>query len=158
MNVARDIISKLAKNGQKLCAAESCTGGLIADMFVSESGASEVFLGSLVCYDEKIKRDVLGVNSEIIEKFGVVSAECAESMAKNALRLFGADFALSATGYAQNSDRADVEDGTIFIACASKTNLEVRKIIAKNSRNENRKLAANIALELLANILKSQNF
>ena len=121
MASAKKIISSLKEKGAKIACAESCTGGLLADAFISVSGASEVFLGSLVCYDPKIKRDVLGVKKSIIRR-GVVSEECAANMAKKARRLFGADIALSTTGYAEKSDRADIADGTIFVALASAKN------------------------------------
>ncbi|MBO6102503.1 MAG: CinA family protein [Opitutales bacterium] len=150
MSLPRAIISELKLRGERLAAAESCTGGMIADLIVSESGASEVFLGSLVCYDSSVKKSVLKVPEDILKNSGAVSRECALSMAQNALKLFNADYALSATGYAEKSDRPDVEDGTIYVAFASKKFSVCEKLVLKKSRNENRLFAAKFALSLLA--------
>ena len=150
---AKKILAKLKERRLKISCAESCTGGLMADAFVGVPGASEVFLGSLVCYDPKIKRDVLGVKNSIIKR-GVVSEECAKKMAQKARRLFKSDIALSATGYADKSDRADVEDGTIFVALSSAEKNLCEKIEAKSGRNANRKLAVKAALSLLEKFLK----
>ena len=150
---AKKILPLLKKRKLWISCAESCTGGLIADAFVSASGASEVFKGSLVCYDPKIKRDVLGVKKSIIKR-GVVSEECAINMAKKARKLFKSDIALAATGYAEKSDRADIAGGTIFVALASAKKNICEKIAAKSGRNANRKAAAKAALELLEKFLK----
>ena len=148
MESAKKTVAALKKSGIKIACAESCTGGLLADAFISVSGASEVFLGSLVCYDPKIKRDVLGVKKSIIRR-GVVSEECAVNMAKKARKLFGADIALSTTGYAEKSDRADIAGGTIFVALASAKETFCKKIAGKSGRNANRRAAVKAALSLL---------
>lgn len=44
----------------KIVAAESLTGGLLADAFVRVPGASRVFLGSAVTYDIRAKASILG--------------------------------------------------------------------------------------------------
>ena len=150
---AKKIILTLKKRKLKISCAESCTGGLLADAFVGVSGASEVFLGSLVCYDPKIKRDVLGVKNSTIKR-GVVSEECAKKMAKKARGLFKSDIALSSTGYAEKSDDPNIPDGTIFIALSSAEKNICEKIVAKSSRNANRKAAVNAALKLLEKFLK----
>ncbi len=153
MQLTKSLLQKLKEAGLTLCLAESCSGGLLADAFVSVSGASEVFLGSLVCYSPKIKQNVLGVKKAIIKR-GVVSEECAIDMAEKALEFFKADIALSVTGFAEKSDDSNIADGTIFVAAACKNFTVCEKIIAKKSRNENRKFAVRIALKLLENLIK----
>lgn len=154
---AGEVVRLLAQKGLSVCAAESCTGGLIADSFVSVPGASDVFAGSCVTYKISAKARVLGLDERKIEEDGVVSAETAKAMALGALRVFGADFALSSTGYADKSDRADIPDGTIFVALASavKGVEAVEKLCLKSGRNENRSAAANAAVELLLQRLRT---
>ena len=94
-------ISKLlTSRKQFLSSAESCTGGNLAAEFTTHPGASTCFKGGMVSYATEAKQDLLKVPAELIEKYSVVSAEVAESMAKNARELFDSDYALSTTGNA----------------------------------------------------------
>lgn len=146
-NLAEEIVAILKKRGQKLAFAESCTGGLMADAIISISGASDVFLGSLVCYDASIKRNVLKVKDDIIKR-GVVSADCALDMAVKARVLFGSDIALSSTGYAEPPNDSD-EEFCIYIALSAGDFSSVEKYYPNLSRNENRAAAVKCALEML---------
>ena len=148
MTLAARVVRELKQRGLTLACAESCTGGLVADAIVSVPGASEVFRGGLVAYDTSIKISVLGVSKRAL-KNGAVSEECAADMAKKARKLFGADIAISTTGYADKSDRPDVQDGTIFVAIAFKNSVALSKYVFKKSRNANRKAALEEALKTL---------
>ncbi len=155
-NSAAYAIELLKLKGLKIAFAESCTGGILADAFVSVSGASEVFLASLVCYGEAVKKDVLGVSAKTI-KAGVVSKACAAQMAKNAIKLLGSDLAISTTGYAEKSEKKDIADGTVFIALAHKGKVVSEKELhLKGKRNKNRKEAALEALEILIEYLDTE--
>ena len=95
------VIGKYLTEQQKTVAtAESCTGGLLAERFTTNAGASAYFKGSIVSYTKEIKVNVLKVSEAIIEKHSVVSGEIAEAMAKNVLQLFDTDFAMATTGNA----------------------------------------------------------
>lgn len=91
------VASLLKKNHKTLSAAESLTGGLFADKLVSISGVSTVFKGSIVCYDPKVKENVLKVKSETIEREGTVSKQCAEELATNVHSLLGSSLGISFT-------------------------------------------------------------
>jgi nicotinamide-nucleotide amidase len=80
--------------------AESATGGLCSHRITNISGSSQCFMGSIVCYDEKVKEHVLGVKSETLKNHSAVSIECAEEMAGGLLRNFSLDIAISITGFA----------------------------------------------------------
>jgi nicotinamide-nucleotide amidase len=80
--------------------AESATGGLCSHRITNISGSSQCFMGSVICYDEKIKQHILGVSSETLEKFSAVSIECAKEMADGLKKNFSLDIAISITGYA----------------------------------------------------------
>ena len=155
--LAERALAILKKRGLKLAFAESCTGGLMADSIVSISGASEVFLGSLVSYDVSVKRNLLGIAENTIRECGVVSAECALEMANNARRLFKSDAALSSTGYAEPPGDKSVE-ACIYLAISAEGFCEVKKIASLSTRNENRAAAVNCALEMLLNCLQREQF
>lgn len=82
--LATNLISKLRNSQTLLVTVESCTGGLIAQSITDISGASDVFWGGFVTYDNSAK-EFLGVNSSLIKSKGAVSAEVAEAMATKGL-------------------------------------------------------------------------
>ena len=99
-SLAPYLVKLLAKSGLSLGTAESCTGGMVADAIVDVPGASQVFKGGVVAYDNAVKRDVLKVPAETLERFGAVSAETAEAMARGAAELLKTDCAIATTGIA----------------------------------------------------------
>ena len=90
-----------AAGGWRVSAAESCTGGRIAAALTGRSGASTFFEGGVVAYQDGVKERLLGVPPGLIARCGVVSREVAEAMVRGACRLFGTDYALASTGYAE---------------------------------------------------------
>ncbi len=92
--------SMLITAGKSLAVAESCTGGLVASRLTDVPGSSLYFLEGFVVYSNKAKHDILGVQKELIEKFGAVSEEVARAMATGCLEKSGADITVSTTGIA----------------------------------------------------------
>jgi nicotinamide-nucleotide amidase len=110
----------LAKNRQTIATAESCTGGKIAQMITSVVGASAYFKGSIVCYDTKVKTEVLGIPEALINEHSVVSVAVAEEMAMAVQRLMKTDYAIATTGNAgPTKGESDAEIGTVCIAIAT---------------------------------------
>ncbi|MDR1505998.1 MAG: nicotinamide-nucleotide amidohydrolase family protein [Treponema sp.] len=147
------LVALLREKALLLAAAESCTGGLVADRIVRVPGASGVFWGSFVCYTPEAKINMLGVSGGILGKYGLVSAETAAAMAEGALGKSGADAAVSVTGLAgPEGDLSGVPVGTVWVGTALK-NGPVQTVIfhLTGSRNE---LRNNAALEAVNQILK----
>jgi nicotinamide-nucleotide amidase len=80
--------------------AESCTGGLVAAALTNIAGSSAVIDRGFVTYTNEAKQEMIGVPSATIGKYGAVSRETAEAMAKGALAHAMADLAVSVTGIA----------------------------------------------------------
>ncbi len=117
VKAASELVGTLKEKNLKTAAAESCTGGLFAALITSVPGASAVIDGSCVSYSEKIKTELVKVDSEIIEKYGVVSAETARAMARGAETLFHADIGVGITGWAGPDIGDDGKPaGTVCIA------------------------------------------
>ena len=93
-------VAALAAKGLRVTFAESCTGGLLAKSITDVPGASAVFPDSAVTYSNGVKIKAVGVRPETIEKYTEVSRQTAKEMAAGAAEFFGADIAVSATGYA----------------------------------------------------------
>lgn len=97
--------------------AESCTGGLLSSFLTELSGVSQVFMGSIISYDNKVKQKFLNVSEETLKTKGAVSAETATQMAVGALKALDVSVAVSVTGIAGPSGGTDLKPvGTVFIA------------------------------------------
>ena len=145
------VIELLKKNRLKAATAESCTGGLIAKRITDISGASEVFDCGIISYSNEIKHMVLGVSEDDLKKYGAVSEPVAKQMAQGALRVSGADVAVSVTGIAgPNSDGTDKPVGLVYIALADKDNVWVKELrTSRNDRSYNRYVSASNALNMI---------
>lgn len=141
---------KLTELGKTLATAESCTGGKIAEQITAISGASTYFKGSIVSYSMQSKIEVLKIDASIIDKYSVVSTQVAEAMAKQAQKLFKADYAIATTGNAgptKGDDNAEV--GTVCIALATPKGVFSEEYHLGNHRTKVINKAVNKAFELL---------
>ena len=99
--------------------AESCTGGLLSSYFTELAGVSQIFMGSVVSYDNKIKQKFLQVSEETLKTRGAVSTETAKQMAEGALKALESSVAVSVTGIAGPTGGSPQKPvGTVFIAVA----------------------------------------
>lgn len=118
--IEKAVFDLLINKGMTFASAESCTGGNIAHLITLIPGSSEVFRGAAVTYATPTKTKVIGVPATLIEQFGVVSREVAESMAQGVRRLMEADFGLATTGVAGPSGGTDETPvGTVCMALAA---------------------------------------
>ena len=143
-----------AENGFTLATAESCTGGQIASLLTSVSGASSYFSGSMVTYATQSKIDLLSVPAEIIEKHSVVSAEVAEAMASGVRQKLKTDFAISTTGNAGPSKGdSDADLGTVYIGIATPSKIYSEKFSFGNHREKVVGKAVNKSLQMIRKAL-----
>ena len=94
------VVHALVERGLKLAVAESCTGGLIGSRITDVSGSSAAFVAGFVTYSNQAKKDILGVDEQLLNEYGAVSEQTARAMAEGARRVAGADIAISVTGIA----------------------------------------------------------
>ena len=93
MTTAEILVQVLKEKNMTCATAESCTGGGVGYTITGVSGASAVFWGGVISYDNSVKRDLLGVPEEVLLTKGAVSPECAAAMAEGARRLLKPDLA-----------------------------------------------------------------
>jgi len=145
---------ELKKQGLTVSAAESCTGGYISHMFTKVAGSSAYFMGSVVSYDNSVKINVLGVNSETIAQYGAVSEETVTQMAEGVRKLMKTDFAIATSGVAgPNGGTPDKPVGTLWIACAMEGRTIARKVQMANQRDTNIQYGSVVALNLLRKMI-----
>ena len=107
----------LGKKKMTVSVAESCTGGLLGKMLTDASGSSMYFKGAVVAYNNLIKKEILGVSGETLDKFGAVSAECCREMAANVRKLFKTNIGVAITGIAgPGGGTAEKPVGLVYIA------------------------------------------
>ncbi len=140
----------LARRGETVCFAESCTGGMIASQLVACPGASDVLKESFVTYCDSAKAGLLGVKEETLREHTAVSAECAAEMAEGARSVSGADWAVSVTGYAGPDGGDETHPvGTVFVGVAGADGTQTHEFHLRGARDRVRPLAASNALNLL---------
>jgi nicotinamide-nucleotide amidase len=144
--------SVLRQNRATVSVAESCTGGMLGERITSVPGSSAYFLGGFIAYSNEMKTELLGVSPETLDRFGAVSRETAEAMAKGARRRTGSSCAVSVTGLAGPAASSGPETapvGAVFIGVADAAGVDVAQRVFLGDRQRIRTFTANFALDVL---------
>ncbi|MEB3301693.1 MAG: competence/damage-inducible protein A [Cyanobacteriota bacterium] len=99
-SLASVVLSQLAERQQTLAVAESCTGGGLGGALAAVPGASQSWLGGVIAYANSAKRELLGVPSDLLERWGAVSDPVALAMAEGVRERLASDWAVAITGVA----------------------------------------------------------
>ena len=118
--LAGELLSVCRAAGLRIGVAESCTGGLIGGALTAVAGASEVFEGGVVAYQNCVKERLLGVRGETLARVGAVSEACAREMACGVrLALGGIEVGLASTGIAgPGGGTAEKPVGLVYLGCS----------------------------------------
>lgn len=148
-------LSLLKEQGLTLGAAESCTGGLIAKYMTDLPGSSAVFRGGVVSYTDGVKAGVLGVPQGLLDRYGAVSPQVAEAMARGAKAALGCDIAISSTGIAgPDTDDRGTPVGLVYLGLAYEDKCYVKEFHAGHvARERVRRQSAQTALDLVRRYL-----
>lgn len=149
----------LNDSGKTVSCAESCTGGLISELFTSVPGSSGYFLGAVTSYANSVKTGVLGVSEETIARYGAVSSECVREMAEGIRRITGSDFSVATSGIAgPGGGSPEKPVGLVWIAVSSEKGTETFSHTYKNDRRRNiERFAASALNHLRIKIEKEHN-
>jgi nicotinamide-nucleotide amidase len=152
------IITLLMEKRETLSLAESCTGGLLANRLTNMPGASAVLLAGYIVYSNEAKIDALGVDLELIERYGAVSEPVARALAEGARMRARSTYALSTTGIAGPTGGSTGKPvGTVYVALASLDQTIARKFFFPSDREIFKELAAQAAFDLLRKKLISRS-
>ena len=156
--ICDNIIKRLIVSGTTISTMESCTSGLIASMITDTEGASAIFPGGYVTYINQTKIFV-GVDEDIIKKYGVYSNECAKAMAETVKEKMNTDIAIGITGTTGNVDpnNADSVQGVAFFCILVHEKpyvFEVHAEVSGMSRHEIKLLYTDRVFEELKKLVK----
>jgi len=138
--------------------AESCTGGYIAHLITSVPGSSAYYKGSVVAYNNDVKIKLLQVDEAVIRKYGAVSREVVEQMAKHMRLSLHTDYAIATSGIAgPDGGSDDVPVGTIWISIATKNTCVTEKFYFSYDRKLNIERTTQTALLMLFKLLRNES-
>lgn len=153
--IEQKVFQLLKEQGKTVAAAESLTGGMFTERLIGVIGASSVCLGGIVCYDTNVKEKLLQVPTHITRNSGVISAECADSLATNIRSVIGSSLGISFTGVAGPDSVEGQPVGTVYIGIVDATGeKQLEKFVFHGNRQTIRKKAVWKGFELLFNFLK----
>ncbi|WGS64526.1 nicotinamide-nucleotide amidohydrolase family protein [Marinitoga aeolica] len=148
-NLIKIILNKLVSKNKTISTAESCTGGLIGKIITDTPGSSKVYKGTIVAYSNDVKNKLLDIDENILKKFGAVSAETVELMAKNIANILETDFSISVSGIAgPKGGSLNKPVGTVYFGFYNKfyDKIIIEKKIFSGNRDLIRKKAAYYSL------------
>jgi len=158
-NIFAHLIQRFSSLGRSITFAESCTGGLIAAQLTSEPGSSSIFKGSLVTYANSLKEGWLGVEKEVLERFGAVSSACVKQMLTGAKEITQADYALAVSGIAGPGGATPQKPvGTVFIGAKSDKKTIVEELHFEGDRQYVQQQSMLYAYKLLFQIASDDLF
>jgi competence/damage-inducible protein CinA-like protein len=140
---------------RKVAVAESCTGGLMAARLTERPGSSAHFAGGIVAYSNEVKAELVGVDPELIERFGAVSTEVAEALADGAAERFGVAVGVGITGIAGPDGGTEEKPvGLVcFSVCSSDGARITRSVRLPGGRADIRDRSTTVAMHLLRRLL-----
>ncbi|WP_348666094.1 nicotinamide-nucleotide amidohydrolase family protein [Arsenophonus symbiont of Ornithomya chloropus] len=159
--LSKDLGDNLKKTRKIITLVESCTGGWISKVITDVAGSSSYFQKAFITYSDKAKHDILGIDQTILSKYGAVSEQVVIDMAKKALILANADFALAVSGIAGPNGATDLQPiGTVWFAFSSKNFLNNQVMTYccyfEGNRLQIRRQAVIFSLETLIKEIKKQ--
>ena len=157
MNYAEEIGEILIAKNLTISTTESCTGGLLSSKLTDVSGSSEYIKLNFVTYANEAKNDILGVSWDILNTYGAVSEQCAQSMANGLQARTNCDIALCTTGIAgPTGGTVEKPVGLVYISAKYNGITTVKEIRLNPNlpRNQMKEEFANQALKLAISILE----
>jgi nicotinamide-nucleotide amidase len=158
MTIQQVVAKTLKEKKQTLGTAESCTGGYIAHLITQNAGASLFFKGTIVAYDNEVKKSILKVSDDTLRFEGAVSETTAREMAKGVLENLNTDYALATTGImGPDGGTEEKPVGTVWIAVGNASRIETQKFNFRFDRLRNIEQTSHTALNMLRKFIQSED-
>jgi nicotinamide-nucleotide amidase len=150
------VVAQLTRRGERVALAESCTGGLVAEILTRVPGSSSVFDLGVVAYANQAKTGVVGVPDDLLATHGAVSEPVARALAEGIRRVAGSTWGVGITGVAgPTGGTPEKPVGTVFVALAGTSGTEVVHRVWRGDRDRIRMTTAYEALDMLRRATRS---
>lgn len=150
-----ELVELLKSKNLSISSCESFTGGLFASTITSIAGVSSVYKGSMVAYQNDIKKNVLCINEQVFTDYGVISANMALEMARKCIKIFDSDICVSFTGNAGPNQLENKEVGLWYLAVFYKDKDFVYEFKECGTRDSIRLKAVNVAVGIIIDIIRN---
>ena len=148
------LLELMRKQQWHIATAESCTGGYIGNQLVLQAGASDVYKGSIIAYNNDVKSNLLGVDPGLIRQYGAVSAEVAEAMVRGVCESLQTEVGISTTGIAgPGGGSVNKPVGTVYIGIKIMNTIRVEKYQLRGNRSDFMIRAFNASMKQLKDML-----
>jgi len=155
-NKMEELLALLKEKGLTIGSCESLTAGLFTAKLAMLPGASAVLKGGFVTYQNEVKIHVVGVDRDVIERYGVVSAPCAAEMAQKARVLLNSDLCVSFSGNAGPDVMEGKPVGCVYCAIAYQNQVLTYHFQLSGTRNAVREQVVSLMCEKVIELLKKQ--
>lgn len=154
----KKVINILREKNATVAFAESMTCGMACNGLNLATGTSEVLMGGIVCYNEKVKKNLLQINPELIEKYTAESQEVTDALAINLQQLIDSDLHIAITGLNADggSENPEKPVGTVFFSILYKGKLTRYRKVFKGTPKRIKKEACKKVYEMIIEILEKQ--
>jgi nicotinamide-nucleotide amidase len=153
-SLEQEVAKLLREKGLTLGVVESATGGLLSHLITNMPGSSDYYRGSITAYSNEIKIKVVRVREETIRKYGAVSHEVAQELARGGRRVLATDICLTDTGIAGPSGATPEKPvGLFYLGLSCESGTESQQHIFSGDREQNKLAAAQAALAWLREYL-----
>ncbi|MCJ7769714.1 MAG: CinA family protein [Dehalococcoidales bacterium] len=150
----QEIGELLRQKGLTLGLVESASGGLVSHLITNVPGSSDYYKGSITAYSNQVKINLVGVMEETIKKYGALSPQVAEEMAKGGKKVLNADICLADTGIAgPGGATKDKQVGLFYVGLSHRAGTFSRKHNFKGNRRQNKQASAEAVLSWLREYL-----
>jgi PncC family amidohydrolase len=148
-------LGKISRSkGSTISLAESCTGGLASDRITDVPGSSAYFMGTVICYSDRSKIELLGVKEGTIALHGSVSEQCALELAAGVKERFHSSIGASVTGIAgPGGERPGKPVGLVYFAVDDGNRRIVERMLFQGDRAAVKESAADHLLGLIIRAL-----
>ena len=156
MTIQETVGKLLKERKQTVGTAESCTGGFIAHLLTMNAGASSNFKGTVVSYDNQVKKDILGVDETLFEKVGAVSEDVVIQMVQGVLRELKTDYAIATSGIMGPDGCSENKPvGMVWIAVGNKDHIVTKEFHFRFDRMRNIQQTSYTALNMLRKFINN---
>ncbi len=156
--ISREVSQLLWEMEKTVATAESCTGGRIAEALIAIPGASKYFKGGIIAYVDETKKNLLGIDPQVIEEQTAVCEEVARPMVTGACKALNTNFAIASTGFAgPTGGPKEIPIGTIWLACGSQDKQVTFKVEEDHGRDINLAIATHKVMQMFLDFLRSEH-